>query len=202
MNTDSDNIFAKSTLSDPKEWLEKYGDSLFGYALRCINNRAIAEDLVQETFLAALKGRAKYTGASSEQTWLTGILKNKVADHYRKSSREIQLTLPELYADSDDTEYISTGQNIGSWQPSQRPAAWSVDPNDPVEQRQFWNHLQYCLEGLDDKLVRVYTLRDMMEIEYKEVCNVLSVTPTNLRVMLHRARKLLRRCLEKQWIGS
>ena len=192
----------QSPLSDPKEWVEKHGDALFGYVLRYVSNRSVAEDLVQETLLAALKGRASFSGASPERTWLIGILKNKVVDHYRKTGRETKLTEPEKYSDSGDEDYISSGPDAGSWLPQRRPAAWSVDPNDPVEQQQFWDHLQRCLEALDKRLARVYSLRDIQEIDYEEVCNVLAVTPTNLRVMLHRARKLLRRCLETGWIGA
>ncbi len=197
----NDNSSDKSLLSDPKEWINKYGDVLFGYAFRYVSNRIAAEDLVQETFLAALKGQTAFSGKSSEQTWLIGILKNKVVDYYRKTGREIKLSHPEQMSDSD-RDYISTGHDAGSWQPNRRPKAWSVDTNDPVEQRQFWTHLQNCLDHIDSKLAKVYELRDIQEIEYREVCNVLTVTPTNLRVMLHRTRKLLRRCLENNWIGS
>ena len=195
------NSSEKSLISDPKEWINKYGDVLFGYAFRYVSNRLVAEDLVQETFLAALKGQAAFSGKSSEQTWLIGILKNKVVDYYRKVGRETKLSNPEQISDSD-RDYISTGPDSGSWQPHRRPKAWAVDTNDPVEQKQFWIHLQSCLDNIDSKLSKVYELRDIQEIEYQEVCNVLSVTPTNLRVMLHRARKLLRRCLENNWIGS
>ena len=84
----------QSPLSDPKEWVDKHGDALFAYVLRYISNRSIAEDLVQEALLAALKGRAAFTGASSERTWLIGILKNKVIDHYRTAGREASLPQP------------------------------------------------------------------------------------------------------------
>ncbi len=189
-----------SSLSDSKDWVDKHGDALYGYALKYINDRQAAEDMVQETLFAALKGRASFSGASSERTWLIGILKNKVIDHYRKAGRETRMIDPEQFSDSDETDYISTGPDAGSWQPERRPVAWSVDPNDPVEKQQFWEHLQKCLEELDARLARVYRLRDIEEIEYQKVCNILSVTPTNLRVMLHRARKLLRRCLEINWM--
>jgi len=200
MMVDNDSI--KSPLSDPNDWVENHGDALFGYALRCVSDRSAAEDLVQETLLAALKGREAFSGISSERTWLIGILKNKVVDHFRKAGRETQLIQPDNISDPDEADYISSGPDSGSWQPDRRPVAWSVDPNDPVEQKQFWAYLQKCLEGLDDRLVQVYSLRDMLEIEYEIVCNVLNVTPTNLRVMLHRVRKLLRHCLETHWVGN
>ena len=88
----SEDSLKRSSLSDPRDWVDKHGDALFGYMLRYISDRSTAEDLVQETFLAALKGRAAFTGASSERTWLIGILKNKVVDHYRKAGRETPLT--------------------------------------------------------------------------------------------------------------
>lgn len=200
-NSDPDKRPNDSLLSPPREWVGKYGDALFGFALRYVGDRSAAEDLVQETLLAALKARSSFAGSSTERTWLMGILKNKVMDHFRKSGRETSLDRPEQLSDSDDADYVASGPDAGSWQPNRRPAAWSVDPNDPVELKQFWEHLQRCLDGLDQRLAKVYTLRDIQEIEYNEVCNVLAVTPTNLRVMLHRARKLLRRCLETNWMG-
>ena len=199
---ESDNPSEQSPLSDPKDWVGKYGDALFGFTLRYVSDRSVAEDLVQEALLGALKARSSFAGSSTERTWLIGILKNKVMDHYRKAGRETELVQPEQLPNSDDPDYISTGPDAGSWQPQRRPLAWSVDTNDPVEKKQFWDHLQRCLEGLDKRLARVYTLRDIQEIDYEEVCNVLTVTPTNLRVMLHRARKHLRRCLETQWMGA
>ena len=192
----------QSALSNPKVWVEKHGDALFGYAFRYFSDRSTAEDLVQETLLAALKGQRQFAGASSERTWLIGILKNKVVDHYRKVGRETQLDQPERLSDEDDADYIASGPDIGSWKPQQRPLAWSIDSKDPVEKQQFWDHLQCCLEDLDTRLALVYNLRDIQEIKYEEVCNVLSVTPTNLRVMLHRARKFIRRCLESRWIDA
>ncbi len=200
--SEKDSLSNGYLLSDPKEWVAMHGDALFGFALRYVSDRTIAEDLVQECLLGALKARTSFSGFSSERTWLIGILKNKVMDHFRKSSRETPLNEPDQLSDNDDTDYISAGPDAGTWHPNRRPAPWSVDPNDPVEQKQFWEHLKRCIERLDQRLAKVYNMRDVQEIEYDEVCNVLAVTPTNLRVMLHRARKLMRHCLEKNWIGA
>lgn len=201
-DTGSETSARPTVLSDPEEWVKLHGDALFAFALRSIGNRAMAEDLVQEALLAAFKGRSSFSGASAERTWLIGILKNKVMDHYRRSGRETAIVEPETISDSGDSDYIASGPDAGQWHTNRRPAAWSVDTKDPVEQQQFWEHLQRCLENLDDRLARVYRLREVQAVDYQEVCNVLSVTPTNLRVMLHRARKLLRRCLEINWVGN
>ena len=79
-------------LSDPERWVELYGDYLFKYALMRLRDAAKAEDAVQETFLAALKGGKTFEGRSAEKSWLVGILKNKVCDHYRKAGRETSFT--------------------------------------------------------------------------------------------------------------
>jgi len=192
----------RSVHFNPEEWVQKHGDVLFGYALRYLSDPSEAEDLVQETLLAALKGQGTFAGISSERTWLISILKNKAIDRYRKSGRENQMLEPGRLAEPDDADFILTGPDTGSWQPDRRPSAWSINSKDPVERQQFWDHLQNCLGGLDERLAKVYNLRDIQEIEYGEICNLLSVKPTNLRVLLHRARKLLRRCLEIHWIKS
>lgn len=198
----AETVATSAHLSNPADWLAQHGDALFGYAFKFINDRPVAEDLVQETFLAALKGQSNFGGRSSERTWLIGILKNKVVDHYRKRSRETDLPNIEQLSDQGDGDFISSGPEAGSWQPSKRPTEWMLDPNDPAEQAQFWDQLHRCLDGLDDRLARVYSLREIYEVDYQEVCNILAVTPTNLRVILHRARKLLRRCLETNWVGK
>ena len=69
---------------NPECWLDKHGDCLFRYALVRVRKREVAEDLVQETLLAAMRGREKFGGRSSERSWLCGILKHKVSDHFRK----------------------------------------------------------------------------------------------------------------------
>ncbi|MHC4684776.1 MAG: sigma factor, partial [Planctomycetota bacterium] len=73
---------------NPERWLEDHGDYLFRYALVRLQDREIAEDMVQETLLAALRAREKFQARSSVRTWLVGILKHKVLDHFRKSYRE------------------------------------------------------------------------------------------------------------------
>ena len=79
---------AERGLSDPERWVELYGDYLFRYAVLRLRDASKAEDAVQETFLAALKGGKTFAGLSAEKSWLVGILKNKISDHFRKASRE------------------------------------------------------------------------------------------------------------------
>src|SRR6266851_5898098 len=96
---------AAGALSDPERWVELYGDYLFKYALMRLRDAAGAEDAVQETFLAALKGGKSFAGRSAEKTWLVGIMKNKIIDHYRKASREISFTDLEFYQEEESDRF-------------------------------------------------------------------------------------------------
>src|SRR5271166_2287281 len=108
---------AKATpgLSDPERWVELHGDYLFKYALMRLRDPAKAEDAVQETFLAALKGGRSFAGRSAEKSWLVGILKNKIYDHYRKASRETTFTDLEFYADEEGDRFVADGLLKDGW---------------------------------------------------------------------------------------
>jgi RNA polymerase sigma-70 factor, ECF subfamily len=85
--------------TNPDRWVDEHGDCLFRYALVRVRHREVAEDLVQETLLSAMRSRERFAGKSSERSWLTGILKHKISDHFRKLGRETSFT--ELEALSD-----------------------------------------------------------------------------------------------------
>jgi len=93
-------------LSTPEQWLQLYGDILYRYGLARVRNAEVAEDLVQETLLAALKAKENYAGQSSEQTWLIGILKHKIIDSFRKASREQAQEYDDGFASDNDDDYF------------------------------------------------------------------------------------------------
>src|SRR5580698_2342527 len=95
-----------SGLSDPERWVDEHGDYLFKFALSRLRDVTRAEDAVQETFLAALKGGKNFAGRSAEKSWLTGILKNKIYDHFRKAGRETPFTDLEFYADEESDRFV------------------------------------------------------------------------------------------------
>ncbi|MGB7030300.1 MAG: sigma-70 family RNA polymerase sigma factor, partial [Syntrophobacteria bacterium] len=109
-------------ISDPKVWVDEHGDALFRYALFRTQNGQVAEDLVQETFLAALRGKDSFAGRSSVKTWLFGILKHKIIDHIRKISRERPEEDIETLANLAD----KTFNEQGVWK--SQPAKWTTDP--------------------------------------------------------------------------
>ena len=181
---------------DPEKWVAEYGDYLFRYAMARLRDTAAAEDVVQETFLAALKAQATFSGRSAEKTWLVGILKNKIVDYIRKDSRE------PAYEDADRVEgsiddFFDTK---GRWKAG--PSEWKVNPRKAFEQKEFWHVLQRCLEGLQDRHRTVFLLREMDGVSGEEICKSLGISSTNLWVMMYRAREKLQGCLQENWFKA
>jgi RNA polymerase sigma-70 factor (ECF subfamily) len=177
-------------------WVDEHADYLFRYALPRLRNRHVAEEVLQETFLAALKSAGKFRGDSSPRTWLVGLLRRKIADHYRKRYREGE----GESIDTTDPTIDAWFNERGSW--IVKPKRCEIDPAELQERADFWTVLQSCLDALPERLAEAFTLRVVDSRKPDEVCKVLSITPTNLWVALHRARARLRACLEANWFES
>jgi len=183
---------------DPSTWVDKYGDYLFRFALLRVRDRTVAEDVVQETFFAALKSRQTFHGKSSFSTWLVGILRNKIIDHFRQSGRNHTEEYPE--ASGPDSAFLTGGEWRDHWDSARGPREWSVDSSDEYERQEFMAILGICLKHLPERLAAVFSMREIDGIESDEVCKVLAISPSNLWVMLHRGRMHLRKCLESKWL--
>jgi len=181
-------------------WVDKHGDYLFRVAYSRLHDRWVAEDVVQETFLAAMK--ARFDGRSAERTWLVGILKRKIVDHLRIMFRESPTDPTEEGSAVDRLGHNLSGQWEGHWDPDRGPVSWGPNPATALEDKEFWVVLDRCLKGLTPRLAAVFTLYEMEEIPAEEICRDLAISPTNLWVMLHRARKQLRHCLEQNWFDE
>ncbi len=179
--------------ADPARWLEEHGDYLFRYALVRVGSRTVAEDLVQETFLAGLNALDRYDGRRPVRFWLRGILSHKVVDHFRRAAREAPLEQDESGELTDSLLYRVTGV------PTVHPAPWSFNPRRVFERKEFMDHLYDCLAGLPAGLRRAFTLRELEDEPTETICKELGVTANNVWVMLHRARGQLKACLEKKW---
>ena len=181
---------------DPAHWLDKYGDYLYRYALMRVRDSAVAEDVLQETLLAAFRSSQTHAGHSSERTWLVGIMKHKVADYFRRVSRMTQLTID----DEDSESFENSGPWRGHWREAQAPLSWSVDAAKLLESREFWETLHRCLSRLPQQTAIAFTLREIDGLSANEICEILQITPNNLCVILHRGRAKLRHLLETEWI--
>jgi RNA polymerase sigma-70 factor (ECF subfamily) len=187
-------------LSDPETWVDQHGDSLYRYALLRLRDPVVAEDLVQETFLAALQARQNFAGQSSEKTWLVGILKHKIVDYFRKTRREQPADTSEPLANEPENLFRTTGPWVGHFDPERGPTEWA-DPFKALEQMEFWKILERCLSELPARTASAFSLRELDDLSTEEICKMLSISANNLWVMLHRARAHLRHCLEMNWFG-
>jgi RNA polymerase sigma-70 factor (ECF subfamily) len=185
--------------TDPESWLDRHGDALYRYALLRLRAPDATADVVQETFVEALRARHSFVGRSSERTWLIGILRHKIVDHLRRSGRERATGdgVPEEAATA--TAAGPAFDRRGHWRAG--PASWSVDPVRDLESREFWEVLQGCLSRLPPGLSRAFVLRELEGMDAEETRRALGITPANLWARLHRARMLLRGCLESRWFG-
>ncbi len=193
---DNPNPAPEHQATDPQKWVDLHGDALLRFALVRLRGRELAEEIVQETFLAAFKSRDRYAGRASERTWLTQILRNKISDHYRKRHREIPAS--DITGPEESTDHLFDQK--GSW--NVKPDRWDADPAALLQQEEFRQILERCLSGLPDRQADAFSLRVMEQNSTEEVRNILEVTATNLGVILHRARAGLRRCLEVSWFGK
>jgi RNA polymerase sigma-70 factor (ECF subfamily) len=187
------NMAENNDTLDPATWVDAYGNFLYRFALARLKDPAVAEDVLQETFLAALKGRDRFKHQSSVKTWLTAILKHKIIDHLRKKKREQTVEDIETISDAVDSHY-RTG---GHWKI--RPAKWDLNPLKAYEQREFMDIFYTCIAELPKRLARLFMLREMEGLSTEEICNSMEISATNSWVMLYRARAHLRRCLEIKW---
>jgi len=165
-----------------------------------LRDEALAEDVVQETLVAALSGGG-FSGKSSLKTWLTGILKHKIVDAIRRKKREplAVASFGSLDAELDVEDFDALFNSKGAW--DSPPADWG-DPEEALNRRQFFDMMDFCLEKLPANTARVFMMREVMELEGDEICAELSITANNLWVILYRARMALRQCLEQNWFAG
>ena len=185
-------------LSDPGHWVDLHGNYLFRYALIRVRNATVAEDLVQETLLAALQAKDRYTGKSSERGWLSGILRHKILDHFRQLKREQIVSPSEMLPAELDGRF----DDVGLWKrdPALGPHEWGADAASLMQRKEFMAALKECLAKLPARCADAFVLREMEGTESEEIQKLLGVSPSNFWVLLHRARMQLRLCLEQNWL--
>lgn len=173
--------------SDPIDWVDQHGDYLYNYALCQLRDQVGAEDLVQETFLAALKARERFQGYSSERTWLTSILRHKICDHFRSKCRE---GIFRRTTSSDENDRIDESM---LW--LHETAAECLSPSRHLDLKDFRQSLETALRSLPPRVAQAFTMYEMEECPSTAICQHLDISEANLWTMVHRARKQLRRSL-------
>ena len=184
---------------DPTTWVDEHGDRLFRYAMARLRDESAAEDIVQETLLSAMQSLSSYAGRAAERTWLTGILKHKLIDHFRRRAREVPLDPEETDLSEFDPMFERPDEFKDHWNDRLSPRIWKNSPAEALEQDAFFGVLERCMSKLPERVAAVFSLKEMNDLGTDEVCEILGLTSSNFWVMMHRARMSLRRCIEVNW---
>jgi len=183
-----------SNAIDPQIWVERYHDFLFRYALSRLREADLAEEIIQETFLAALHSQKYFRGMASEKTWLVSILKRKIYDHFKKANRDRRLIgNPPVESIRIDVFDSRRGAAVKS-------SIWFFDPSKAYEQKEFLKIIKDGLSELPGRLAQVFILREIIELSSREICELMDISICNLYVMTHRARKRMGHNVQLKWL--
>ena len=162
--------------------LQQHRSCLVRYAMLQLRDPHLAEDVVQETLVAAIENGSKFSAQSSLRTWLVGILKHKIVDVLRKRTREPQLDVAEGEDENDLVDALFNEN--GRW--AAPPQDWS-DPEKSMENARFWEIFEQCNRRMPLNTARAFMMREFMDMSTEEICQELSISSTNCWVLLHRA---------------
>lgn len=176
---------------NPNQWIDLYSDYLFNYTITRVNDREVAHDLIQETFLAGLKSMKNFKGEASERTWLIAILKRKIIDYYRKiNSNKGKAEVRINYNDAESE---------GDWLEERVADPFDKTAEDTLQNNELGDAIYNCLGKLPQKQADVFKMKTILNYETETICNELNITPSNLWVIIHRARTAMADCLQKNW---
>tara|TARA_R110002124_G_scaffold131910_1_gene294308 strand:- start:37000 stop:37554 length:555 start_codon:yes stop_codon:yes gene_type:complete len=176
---------------DPKTWVDKYSNYLYNYTIVRVNDHEIAQDLISETFLAGLKSKDNFKGEASERTWLISILKRKIIDYYRKINSNKGKAEVRINYNSDEAE--------GDWLEERVSDPYDKTAEDTMENEELGIAIYNCLDTLNEKQATIFRMKTMDGFDTEAICNEFNITPSNLWVIIHRARKAMAECLEQKW---
>lgn len=184
-------MLGEKTKIDTSTWVDDYSAALFNYANIRLNNHELAKDLVQDTFVSALKGIKNFQGKSTVKTWLFSILRRKIIDYWRK--QEVRKTKPISF-------FTTEGFMKGGFLEGYNPKGKLSEIEKTIENNELRSAIASCIGALPEKWRGIVIDKMVEEKESKDVCNEYEITSSNLWVIIHRAKLQLRDCLEKKWL--
>ncbi len=196
----TDEDYVPAPLADAAAWLTEHGDALYAFAMRELRDSHAAEEAVQETLLAALTAERTFERRSSPSTWLVGILRHKIVDQVRRTKRARTDRSRFFNADQELDQGSAVQFKSGRW--AQQPRRWSARAGSPAEDEEFRRALSRCLDKLPERSSHAVRLLEQQQLSVGQASKILSITPTNLSVILYRARLALRDCLERTWLKT
>src|SRR5690606_37652648 len=179
---------------DPEKWVDRYADYLYNYTIVRVNDPIIAQDLISETFLSALKSKGNFKGEASERTWLIAILKRKIIDYYRKiNSEKGKAEVRINYHNLEDSE--------GDWLEENATDPFDLNAENKMENEELGLAILECIAQLPERQAEIFKLKTIEGFDTQAICKEYNITPSNLWVIIHRVRKTLAECLEKNWFN-
>ena len=172
--------------------VHQFGDDLFRFAFSKTKNKVVSEDLVQDTFIVAVTKINTFRGESSHKTWLISILRNKIADYYRKKSKD-NISDKEL-----DDQSMSFNAK-GAWNKEHKPFVFE-DSGHLLDNADFNQVFYDCIDGLPSLWSSVIKMKYIDPKKSKEICQELNITDTNLWQIVHRSKLKLKDCLDGNWV--
>lgn len=179
--------------------LEALRAQMLRFATLQLGDADAAEDAVQEALLGAMRNADSFGGRAALKTWVFAILRHKIADELRRRSRMADAS--RLLGEDEEAAVDALFDARGMWQPHERPQPWR-DPDQALEDEQFWQVFETCLDHLPARQARVFMAREFVGLAAPEICASMEISPGNLNVLMHRARLRLRECLENRWFAA
>lgn len=179
-------------------FLQDLRQQMIKFAFLQLSSLPQAEDVVQEALTSAFQHLDSFKGRAAFKTWVFAILKNKIIDVIRQKSRLVAMT--ELFKDEESELSIDELFDAsGHWHKYEAPQAWQ-NPEEMMEQADFWIIFEACLNHLPAKYAQVFMLREVIELSSNEICSKLELSISNFNVLMYRSRTRLRECLENKWL--
>lgn len=178
---------------NPEKWVDNYADYLYNYTIVRVNDPIITQDLISETFLAGLKAQKNFKGEATERTWLISILKRKIIDHYRKNNSAKGKAEVNISYHNPDSE--------GDWLEENAADPFDKTAEDRLENEELRLAILECMGALDERQAEIFKMKTIDGFDTDVICKEFNITPSNLWVIIHRARKSLMECLEKNWLN-
>ncbi len=181
--------------------VERHHPALVGLAQTIVKNRATAEDVAQETWLAVIANISRFEGKAALSTWIIAILFNKAKTYAKREGRYAPLVQEADQNDENDHVSASRFDDTGHW--VEPPQSFDgLNPERIFGGRQLWNHVRDMIDRLPPAQKAVLIMRDVEGHDAGHTCELLDLTPENQRVMLHRARTRIRNEIENLLLGK
>jgi RNA polymerase sigma-70 factor (ECF subfamily) len=187
----------KVPITPPEQWVDLYGDYLYGFAMSRLRNPDAAADCVQDTFLAGIKALDRFDGSRDIKFWLRGIMRNKIVDQIRKSIKENKVDI-----EAEDEAILESFWFKYSGIVTTNPDPWQFNPRKSYDNGEFWKVFETCIDQVKNPARQAFVLRVLEDQTTEEVCKVMDIKPNYLWVLLHRARSQLKTLLEQNWLNS